>query len=150
MKIIKAKKKDIAQIITMVNNTISHCYKDFIKENELKEYVSSGCASRFIEPCINDCYIAVKDDDILGLVIFSDDSIHMLLVNHEHLKEGVASKLMKFAEDKLFQTHEVIKLDTIVENNRAMALYNKLGWNQYKTEAGDKFDINIAFFNKTK
>ena len=150
MEVRKVTLEDIPQLKEMVRNTTRHCYADFIRPDLFEDYMNKGNSDKYIDRDSDKCYLAVEEGKNVGMFIMNQDELFMIAVNHEYLREGYGSKILAHVERELFKTNDIIKLETIVENTRAINFYKKQGWELYKTEPYEPLQITVAYMRKEK
>lgn len=148
MEVRKATQADIPQLKEMVRNTTRHCYADFIPADLFEDYMKKGNSDKYIDRDSDKCYLAEEDGKKVGMCIMHEDELFMIAVNHEYLRDGYGSKILAYVEEQLFRTNDTIKLETIVENTRAVNFYKKHGWELYKTEPYEPLQITVAYMRK--
>ena len=80
--------------------------------------------------------VAYFNDEIIGFVVVEKwmGCIVSLYVKEEYRKKGIATQLIKCCEDTARrQGRRFISLDILAGNEKALALYRKLGFYDYKT-----------------
>lgn len=92
-------------------------------------------------PC---AWVAIVDDRLVGFSMIDMDeaSLFAAFVFPTHEGRGLGRKLVLAAEEKLFERHEEIWLET-GKNTRALGFYHRLGW-------GNATDAEHGQFRLTK
>ena len=97
--------------------------------------------------------VLVRRDDggkIVGAVRFRREDDHVeigrLMVAPEHRRQGVATELMRAAEE--YSRGGVFELYTCTKSWINLRLYEKLGYRTFKEERGE-LDLSFAYMRKT-
>lgn len=87
-------------------------------------------------------WVAADDQKIVGfsMIIPEDACLFAAFVLPEYEGKGIGKQLVRFAEDELFQHHEVIWLET-GKTTRAAGFYRHSGWGN--ETAADEGDIRL-------
>jgi ribosomal protein S18 acetylase RimI-like enzyme len=101
-----------------------------------KEAVAGMIAS---SPC---AWVAIVDDLLVGFSMIDMDeaSLFAAFVLPTHEGRGLGRKLVLAAEEKLFERHEEIWLET-GRNTRALGFYRRLGWGNATDAEHDQFRL---------
>lgn len=87
---------------------------------------------------------------IIGAVRFRTEADHIeigrVMVDHEFRNRGIASELLTAVEE--LSQAKVFELYTCTKSYKNIKLYEKLGYEIYKTEKGER-DLSFAYMRKT-
>lgn len=87
---------------------------------------------------------------IIGAVRFRAEADHIeigrVMVDHEFRNRGIASELLTAVEE--LSQAKVFELYTCTKSYKNIKLYEKLGYEIYKTEKGER-DLSFAYMRKT-
>lgn len=75
-------------------------------------------------------YVALEDEKLMGFIGFKPGKIEFIYVDPNAQGRGIATKLM---EKTLNELKRPVSLEVFTNNNRAKALYKKLGFETVKT-----------------
>ncbi|QGM96701.1 GNAT family N-acetyltransferase [Methylocystis parvus] len=81
-------------------------------------------------------YVAVVDDELVGVIHVAEDRIIDLHVDPQIWREGIGSKLMDFAEQQIGRSYPVARLEVRAFNKRARAFYESRGWSETRRYPG--------------
>jgi ribosomal protein S18 acetylase RimI-like enzyme len=90
---------------------------------------------------------AVKDDDLLGVIMVSHDGrkgwINRLAVHPNHRHKGIAQKLLEGAENQLLQTEGIEVYSALIfdDNEPSLSLFEKVGYESW---------LNVRYYSKRK
>ena len=93
-----------------------------------------GCLST-VRQSINEIWVAVESDQLLGFVIIVMQGalvgyIRVLCVDPSVRSQGLGSRLLTFAEERIFRESPNVFLFVSEFNTRARELYKRLGYEQ--------------------
>lgn len=123
----KAAQIDAEEVKRLASEVVLCNYTPFLG-TQTTTYVDSGASDNEIDSNIEDMYVGVYDDEIVGIVVLHDDLLHMLMVKYWYQGHGLGGVVLAFAEDKLFESYDVISLETFEDNAPTIAFYLKHGW----------------------
>ncbi len=149
----EAKKGDLDDIVSLEISSLGPIWtEDDVEYDE-------GCVRAFIEEAFDQERMVVFDDDgdILGFLhsrSFEDvvtgkliREILTLTINPAHFGEGIGGKLIEYErEDAAQKGVDVVKLEVLSSNERAMQFYQKEGFSEKKKVMimePDKKDKNL-------
>lgn len=93
-----------------------------------------GCLSSVRQP-MNEIWVAVEDDELRGFVIIVMQGalvgyVRVLCVDPSVRSQGLGSRLLAFAEERIFRESPNVFLFVSEFNTRARELYKRLGYEQ--------------------
>ena len=107
---------------------------NYPSDDKLKEDITKDSMYKYVEDnVIKGVVTIMQDDGEYDLVIENSKKksyiIHRLAVPKQYRKQGIATKLMEFAEEMAKNNNiEVLKSDTEVCNDKTNKLFIKLGY----------------------
>lgn len=125
--LIKSSNKDIDRLIEYKKITIYEYAKDLSDEeiDKINNYVTSG-----VPKLINDYYNIIVDDIIVGCILLTNKDDGKLLdeiyLDKEFRNKGIGTSIIK---DIINNNDDIVYLWVYKENEKAISLYKKLGFN---------------------
>lgn len=142
LQIEKLKKSDIENVQKNYRENIMINYLSFFSQETIDSYISNGRTDKEILDNLDNCWVFKSNSRFVGFTIFSDDTIHLIMIKLGFQYFGFGSYLLKFAEKKLSKNNSLIRVETFKENEAAMKLFKKNGW-RAKSEIVDK-DLGVT------
>ena len=125
--LIKSSNKDIERLVEYKKITIYEYAKDLSDEeiDKINNYVTSG-----VPKLINDYYNIIVDDIIVGCILLTNKDDGKLLdeiyLDKEFRNKGIGTSIIK---DIINNNDDIVYLWVYKENEKAISLYKKLGFN---------------------
>ena len=124
----RAKKSDLEIIQTIAKHTVDQGYRYFLDAHTVDDYLSSGRLDRYLIKNFNNTWILKLDESIVGFAICIDNIIDFMLINFDHHRNGLGTKLLQHCENMLFEKHQTIALESFEENTKATKFYLANNW----------------------
>lgn len=125
-KLSKSSEKDINRLIEYKNRTIYQYAKDLSNEeiDRINKYVTSE-----VPRLINDYCNIIVDNKIVGCILLTNNDSGKLLdeiyLEEEYRNKGIGTKIIM----DILDNNDVVYLWVYKENEKAISLYKKLGFN---------------------
>lgn len=125
-KLSKSSEKDINRLIEYKNRTIYQYAKDLSNEeiDRINKYVTSE-----VPRLINDYCNIIVDNKIIGCILLTSNDNGKLLdeiyLEEEYRNKGIGTKIIM----DILNNNDVVYLWVYKENEKAISLYKKLGFN---------------------
>lgn len=140
---------DKTSIMSMIRAVVAD-----MEANGIYQWDSIYPNEEVIENDLNEgqLYVFVEDNNIKSIMVLNTNQdreyeevdwkynsgeqlvVHRLCIDPQFQRQGVANKLMAFAEEYGMEMHyEAIRLDTFSKNYRALGFYKKLGYERVGT-----------------
>ncbi len=145
-----ATKEDLPAIEALANRTLNRRSRTFTGEENVERSNSEPLMREDIASHLSHCKVMLKNDLMVGFIIYFDNLIHLMIIDPDLQREGLGTYLLAYAETQLFdQGNSIIRLETYEDNRQAMNFYKKNGWSITKKEKGETGEVRV-FFDKTK
>lgn len=136
----KGKLEDLAKI----NELGMRLIPNFIATYNINDYLN------------NDNYIILVSDEnninafLIALKNIDTYEIEAIYVESNYRRQGIATKLLNYLEDHYLNKDDVILLEVAVNNENAINLYKKFGFNIINTRHKYYKDIDAYVMKKVK
>ena len=130
--------------LTKINELGTKLFPNFITTYNIKYYLT------------NDKYIILvsTDDNINAFLIVLKNidtyEIEAIYVDNDSRRQGIATKLLSYLEDHYLNKNDTILLEVAVNNENAINLYKKFGFNIINTRHKYYKDIDAYVMKKVK
>lgn len=148
-KLRKATEADLPTIQEIARRTIDACHRSFLGDEAVDWFITSGESDKVFEQYLDNCDVLTDDDTIVAFTIYFSDLIHMMMVDVDLHRQGIGSELLALNEQKLFEKHDKLRLETFEGNEQAVNFYLKNGWTVVAKEKDEGFGFVRIFFEKT-
>lgn len=144
-----AKETDLPEMQALARKTINRRYRSFLGDENVDGFINSGSTDNEITRNLKHCEVLLKDDCIVGFIIYFDNIIHLMMVDADLQRQGLGSVLLSHAEEQLFKRgNSIIRLETFEDNRQAVNFYKKYGWTITKKERDKQTGFTRVFFEK--
>lgn len=133
----KAKPQDIPALVDPETRTIGISYRLFLGE-AVDRFIESGEVGRFLKENLDSATVVLQDGFVAGLVVATGNFIDLLMVDVDRHRQGLGTLLLEHAEMELFQTHDLLELESFADNAQANAFYRKQGWTEQRRFQDDQ------------
>ena len=113
-------------------------------------FIASGQSDKEIEDGIDNCFVMLKANNIVGFAIIHDSMLHLIMVDTEYQNKGYGAELLTYIENEIFKKHSQITLQSFEKNEPTNQFYLKNGWHIKGKQIIDDLNINTLIFEKTK
>lgn len=144
----QATKHDIQELKAIAKRVVRANYTSFLGADMVASFIESGMSDKEIDDGIDSCILMLSNSKIIGFVITKEDILHLIMVDVPYQNKGYGKLLMLQAEEKLFNKHDTIRLQTFEENRDTVQFYLKQGWTVTKQQHIPEFGKTMLFFEK--
>ena len=145
----KAIIQDAAPLKHISRKTIDNNYRSFLGNKGVNWFIESGASDQYIDENIDDCWVIVNDNKIIGFSVCKGNLIDLMMIDHNYHRKGYGTALLKHCENYLFITFNEIRLESFEGNVKANNFYNKNGWIEIERKFDQMSGINkITFIKK--
>lgn len=141
---------DMEALAALSRKNISEIYPSFLGEDAVESYLQSGAVERYLAENVTRCVVLVGDGTVIGYSVSNQDLIDLMMIDAEFHRLGLGTALLRYTEDILFQTHELLKLESFKSNARANEFYQKNGWKEVRTFTDEQSGTEKIEFQKSK
>ncbi len=124
-----ANPNDLKAIQSIAKHTIDKNYRKFLGDEGVDWFLYGPC-DEYLKENLNQTIALYGDGSVVGFSICKDNSIDLMMINHEQHRIGFGSLLLEYCEKVLFQQYPEIKLESFEDNGKANTFYRKNGWIQ--------------------
>jgi GNAT superfamily N-acetyltransferase len=103
-------------------------------------------ADKEITDNINNISVLQLNNDIIGLCIWKDNLLHLMMIDPDYQGSGAASYFIDHMSHEKLQEYDEIFLECFENNIRANAFYRKCGWIMYNKEFDADSDWYRLFY----
>ena len=142
MNIYKAHNEDLGIVKEIAHSAIKAVYPHYYPAGAVEFFLAHHCDEHILRDIEKDIVFLLKDDDdnIVGTVTVAENEMTRLFVLPEYHGKGYGGMLIRFAEEKIAEKYDAIKLDASFP---AKSIYLKKGYsfesyNSIDCSNGDK------------
>jgi len=141
---------DLAELMSLSHRTIGAAYRPVLGDAAVDEYLNSGEAGRFLEHSFSRCQALLADGAVVGCAVSDGPLIALMMIDSEHQRRGLGTKLLEYMEQQMFPRHERLILESFENNDMANRFYRKNGWVEAGVVAGGVAGGNKLRFEKSR
>lgn len=118
-------------------------------DKAVNSFINSGMADKEITDWIDKMLVLELDKKIIGLCIWKENLLHLIMIDPEFQGTGAASYFIKNICENRLKKYKEIYLECFEDNKRATTFYQKCGWEIYKKETDLDTGWNRLFYRKS-
>lgn len=139
-------KKDIEIIDGIMRTSFTECYGSFMPKQYVKDILKHDVIGKLARKKWNECYIGEDDGIPAGVMQLSGCYIAELWTHPAHQRKGVASALIRRAEQEVLRKGQAhLTLCVYGRNATALEFYNRKGFITQRVEASDRIPEETVF-----
>ncbi len=119
---------DLPALVALSHRTISASYRSVLGDASVDGYLASGEVERFVEFNLPHCQALVADGEVAGYAVAHGPRIELMMVDERRHRRGLGTRLLRFMEQRLFDEHEELTVESFSDNEQATRFYRKNGW----------------------
>jgi GNAT superfamily N-acetyltransferase len=146
----KVTNNDKKTLVSLSRKTINSNFRSFMGDEAVDTFINSGMADKEITDNINNISVLQLNNEIIGLCIWKDNLLHLMMIDPDYQGSGAASYFIDHMSHEKLQEYDEIFLECFENNIRANAFYRKCGWIMYKKELDADFDWYRLFYKKQR
>src|SRR5262249_49231449 len=144
----KALESDIIVLLDLSRRTISASYRSFLGDEAVDGFLGSGAADRYVQENIADCWVIVRDGQIVGYAVCRDNLIDLMMIDHDFQRHRLGTELLHHVEEMLATSYDELRLESFEANQPANAFYHKNGWQEVRRYFDESSGVNKIVFQK--
>ena len=94
----KAIVQDNETIKNISRETIDLNYRSFLGDKGVNWFIESGASDQYIDNNLDDCWVIVNDNTIIGFSVCKGNLIDLMMIDHNYHREGYGTTLLKYCE----------------------------------------------------
>lgn len=119
---------DLEAVITILIDTITTTWKPQLSATALAVFDPETDASKYVRQCGPEFRLALRDEEIVGMVHHQDNFINALHVPSAQQRRGIGHALMDHAETEISRKHKTARLETDTFNTQSQNFYLQRGY----------------------
>ena len=139
---------DLIEVQAIARRTVDACYRPLLGDASVDWYLDSGECDKELAGHVAEMHVMTEGAAIVAFTILLDDSVHLMMVDVTRHRQGIGSRLLRYAEQRLFAEHGRIRLNTFDGNEQAISFYRKNGWRETHSETDAEHGFVRRFFEK--
>ncbi|QSH40216.1 GNAT family N-acetyltransferase [Lentisphaerota bacterium ZTH] len=128
----KAGSSDLPEIQDIARRTIDACYRSFLGDDGVDWFLNSGASDQYLSSNLCKCQVIEADGKIAGFYICRGCLLDLIMVDCNHQRKGIGSRLLQHCEESLFTKYDEIRLESFEDNKRTINFYRKHKWIEKK------------------
>lgn len=145
----KAEPSDEPEILRIARNVTDKFTRTYLGDEAVEWYINSGSCDKDMRDGMENMTVLLLDNHIIGMTIWLDNLMHLLLIDLPYHGTGAAQYLCNAVIPQKLEKYQTIKLECFDKNERGNAFYQKTGWQEYGREPDEMTGGNRILYQKT-
>ncbi len=130
-KIRKACKSDEKRILELAREITDRFSRKYLGDEAVDWYINSGMCDSDMKADIDNMVLLTIDNEIIGVMIWHDELMHLLLIDIPYHGTGAAKYFCDKIIEEKFKIYDELRLECFDKNERGNSFYIKNGWIEY-------------------
>ncbi len=143
-----AREGDRDSLVSISIRTIRTSYISFLGVEAVEGWLAGGNVEAYFDQHLQDCRVLEESGEIVGFCVARGALIDLMMIDCERHREGFGRTLLDHVETEVFKARPVLRLETFVDNQPAIAFYAAQGWTP--GEPFEDSETGIAMIPLTK
>ncbi len=143
-----AREGDRDALVSISIRTIRASYIPFLGMEAVEGWLAGGTVEAYFDQHLPDCRVLEESGEIVGFSVAKGELIDLMMIDCDRHREGFGRVLLAHVETELFESHPVLRLESFVDNQPAIAFYAAQGWTP--GEPFEDAETGIAMIPLTK
>ena len=149
-KIRQALPKDEKEVLKIAREVTDKFTRTYLGDEAVDWYINSGCCDNEIKSDISNMLLLAEDEKIIGMMIWHDDLMHLLMIDSAYHGTGAAQYFCDEIIPEKLKEFEKIRLECFDKNERANSFYKKTGWIEYDRISDEMTGGNRVLYMRIK
>jgi ribosomal protein S18 acetylase RimI-like enzyme len=126
----KAQKKDIKALQALSKRVIKQDFRIFLNHRVIDQFIVEGAVDAYVIDKRPQSTVITLNDRIIGYAVCQKALIDLMMIDQGFQRRGFGSILLFHCETTMFETYEVITLESFADNRKANRFYLKNKWTE--------------------
>ncbi len=127
----KANLDDKGEILRIARDVTDKFSRQYLGNEAVDWYINSGSCDNDMVNDIPNMDLLLKDDKIIGMMIWHNELMHFLMIDLPYHGTGAAQYFCNQIIPNKLEKYSQLKLECFDANERGNAFYIKNGWTEY-------------------
>ncbi len=146
----KAELNDKEEILRIARDVTDKFSRKYLGDEAVDWYINSGSCDNDMINDIPNMNLLIKDDTIIGMMIWHEELMHFLMIDIPFHGTGAAQCFCEQIIPKKLEQYGLVKLECFDANERGNAFYIKSGWTEYDRIKDEMTGGNRILYKLTK
>ncbi|MYD69410.1 MAG: GNAT family N-acetyltransferase [Acidobacteria bacterium] len=149
MTIRHARNADREALAAIVLAAIRASFPTFLHADVVERWLADDAVGKYVASRWESCHVAEEAGEVVACCFTEGDLLDLLMVHPARQGRGIGSALLADAEERLFEAHTVIRLESFVANTAANRFYQARGWRAAARKTDPDTGTETALFTKS-
>ncbi len=127
----KAELNDKEEILRIARDVTDKFSRKYLGDEAVDWYINSGSCDNDMINDIPNMNLLIKDDTIIGMMIWHEELMHFLMIDIPFHGTGAAQYFCEQTIPEKLEQYSLVKLECFDANERGNSFYIKSGWTEY-------------------
>ena len=128
MTIRRARDADREALAAIVLAAIRASFPTFLPADVVERWLADDAVGKYVASRWESCHVAEEAGEVVACCFAEGDLLDLLMVHPARQGRGIGGALLADAEERLFEAHAVIRLESFAANTAANRFYEARGW----------------------
>lgn len=149
MTIRPARAGDLDALAAIVLAAIRASFPTFLPADVVERWLADDAVGKYVTSRWEACRVAEEAGEVVACCFTEGDLLDLLMVHPARQGRGLGGALLADAEQRLFEAHAVIRLESFAANAAANRFYEARGWRASARKTDPDTGAETALFTKT-
>ena len=138
----KARVEDVEELLSLSERVTDICSRKFLDDDVVDRYIGSEAFTREVTDNLERMHVLLDGGKLIGFCVWQDNDLKSMMTDIDYHGTGAAVYFLTEIAEALFKRYETLFLECFETNARAIAFYEKLGWEHYETAPVPELNVN--------
>ena len=148
MTIRPARAGDLDALAAIVLTAIRASFPTFLPADVVERWLADDAVGKYVASRWESCHVAEEAGELVACCFTDGDLLDLLMVHPARQGRGFGGALLADAEERLFDAHPVIRLESFAANTAANRFYEARGWRTTARTTDPDTGAETALFTK--
>ena len=124
-------------------------FPTFLPADLVERWLADDAVGKYVAARFESCHVAEEAGEVVACCFTEGDLLDLLMVHPARQGRGIGSALLADAEERLFEAHPVIRLESFAANASANRFYEARGWQASARKKDPDTGAEVVVFRKT-
>ena len=148
MTIRPARAADRETLAAIVLAAVRACFPTFLPTDTLDRWLADDAVGKYVASRWESCRVAEEAGEVVACCFTDGDLLDLLMVHPARQGRCIGGALLADAEERLFEAHPIIRLESFAANTAANRFYEARGWRASARKTDPDTGAEVVVFRK--